>query len=51
MISYNGGAGIFVDQEAAGVVEDNDLRNNTQGPTAVAPTSAALVTVAKNLSL
>jgi hypothetical protein len=50
MVSFNGGVGVFVDQEAGARVEDNDLRNNTKGPHAIAPASHTLVTISKNLT-
>lgn len=50
MVSYNGGAGICIDQGAGGAVESNDLRNNNLGPCTVGALSQANVTVSSNLT-
>mmetsp|Transcript_38401 Transcript_38401/g.59931 ORF Transcript_38401/g.59931 Transcript_38401/m.59931 type:complete len:223 (-) Transcript_38401:603-1271(-) len=49
MVSYNGGAGIYLDGGASGSVENNDLRNNMQ-PAYVGAQSQSVVTVGSNLS-
>jgi len=50
MVSYNGGAGICIDQGASGKIENNDLRNNMQGPCSVGALSQQGVSVSANLS-
>ena len=50
MLSNNGGAGVAVDQEGGGRVEDNDLRNNALGPCVVGEASKTRVAVGSNLT-
>uniref|UniRef100_A0A7S4P0M5 Protein kinase domain-containing protein n=1 Tax=Guillardia theta TaxID=55529 RepID=A0A7S4P0M5_GUITH len=50
MVSYNQGAAVAIDQFAGGKVENNDLRNNMQGPCLVGVQSQNLVSVTNNLT-
>lgn len=50
MVSYNQGAALAIDQGASAKVENNDLRNNVQGPCLVGVASQHLVSVTNNLT-
>lgn len=50
MVSYNQGAALAIDQGASAKVENNDLRNNVQGPCLVGVQSQHLVSVTNNLT-
>jgi len=49
-LSFNAGAGIFIDNGGGGLVEDNDLRNNTKGPLVVGVSSVGSVVLGSNLT-